>query len=118
MKTVRLLTISVGLFAFCALGVSIFPAMAPVSVASAEVAGPAFKLKKPAKLHAAASGPSRVLKIVMKNEIGIWLDKQGVWIQVRMQKSGSVGWIHHSYLAPASMKSSDPGSVNVFGTLE
>jgi len=118
MKTVKLLTISVSLFAFCALAGSIYPAMAPVSVASAEIAGPAFKLKKPAKLHVAASGSSRVLEIVMKNEIGIWLDKQGVWIQVRMKKSGRVGWIHHSYLAPASRKSFDAGSVNVFDALE
>jgi len=103
MKTMRLLTITVSLFTFCALAGGTHPTFGLVSVANAEVEGPAFKLKKPAKLHVAASGPSKVSEIVMKNAVCIWLDKKDVWVQVRMKKTGHIGWIHHSYLAPASM---------------
>ncbi len=75
---------------------------------STSVSGPKLKLLKHAKLHVAASGPSEVREIVRKNSTGVWLDKQSVWVQIRMDKNGHVGWIHHSYLAPATINSSVP----------
>ena len=75
---------------------------------STSVSGPKLKLLKHAKLHIAASGPSEVREIVRKNSTGVWLDKESVWVQIRMDKNGHVGWIHHSYLAPAKINASVP----------
>ncbi|TLS74195.1 SH3 domain-containing protein [Mariprofundus erugo] len=63
--------------------------------------GPLLKLSKSAKLHADASGSSRVLKIVGRGETGVWLDKVDVWVKLRMDRGGRTGWIHQSYLVPA-----------------
>jgi len=104
MRSMRLFILTVSLFSVGLLSEAIVPSLSPISVANAEVAGPVFKLKKAAKLHAGPSGPSAVLKVVWADATCVWLDKQGVWVQVRMKKSGRIGWIHHSYLKPASMK--------------
>lgn len=71
--------------------------------------GPRLKLSKSAKLHADASGPSRVLKIVKRGETGVWLDKVDVWVKLRMDSGGRTGWIHQSYLMPANKKLSASG---------
>jgi len=105
MRTTKLIIAAVALFTFYALADGLHPAFAPVSVANAEAEGPALKLKKAAKLHVGPSGPSKVLEIAYKNDIGIWLDKVGPWVQLRMKKNGRVGWIHHSYLKAASIHS-------------
>jgi len=94
----------------CALIDDAYPVFSPVAVAHAEADGPALKLKKAAKLHADPAGQSPVLEIVYANDIGVWLDKVGVWVQVRMKKNGRVGWIHYSYLKPAVRTSSAPSS--------
>lgn len=101
MKTIKILIMAMTLFGFSALAALTQPAFAPVAVAKAAEDWPALKLKKPAKLHAAPSAPSAVIETVWKNNICIWLDKQDVWVKVRMKKDGHVGWIHQSYLAPA-----------------
>jgi len=110
MKITRLFIATAALFTFCVLAEGVNPAFAPVSVANAEAEGPALKLKKAAKLHVGPSGPSKVLEIAFKNDIGIWLDKEGPWVQLRMKKSGRIGWIHHSYLKPATTRSSAPAA--------
>ncbi len=108
MNITRLIITAAVLFTFCVLAEGVNPSFAPISVANAEAEGPAFKLKKAAKLHVGPSGPSKVLEIAYKNESGIWMDKQGPWVQLRMKKNGRVGWIHHSYLKPATTRSSAP----------
>jgi len=120
MRITKLIVAAAALFTFCALVDDLYPAFAPVSVANAEAEGPALKLKKAAKLHAGPSGPSRVLEIVYVDAIGIWLDKDGVWVQLRMKKNGRVGWIHQSYLKAAVSRSSVPArssAVNEEGLL-
>ena len=104
MRTMRLFILTVSLFSFGLLSEAVSPSFSTISVANAEVEGPVLKLKKAAKLHAGPSGPSATLEVVWTDAICIWLDKQGVWVQVRMKSSGRIGWIHHSYLRPASMK--------------
>ncbi len=110
MRTTRLIIAAAALFTFCVFAEGINPIFAPVAVANAEAEGPTLKLKKAAKLHVGPSGPSKVLEIVFKNEIGIWMDKEGPWVQMRMEKNGSVGWIHHNYLKPATTRASAPAS--------
>lgn len=102
MNIMRLLMITVSLFSFSVLAGYIAPAAAPVAVAHADAEGPVLKLSKAAKLHAGPSGPSKVLEIVWANKSCIWLDKQDVWVQVRIRDNGHIGWIHHDYLKAAS----------------
>jgi len=104
MRTTRLIVVAVAFFTFYALPDGLHPDFAPISVAYAEAEGPALKLKKAAKLHASPSGSSKVLEIAYENDIGIWLDKVGPWVQLRMKMNGRVGWIHHSYLKAASIE--------------
>ncbi|MBL4775627.1 MAG: SH3 domain-containing protein [Mariprofundus sp.] len=93
------------LFSFCMLaGFAGDSNVSWVTEAQAGAEGPLFKLRKPAKLHVTALGASEVLEIVWTNATCVWLDKQGVWVQVRMQDTDHIGWIHYKYLMPASMK--------------
>lgn len=78
------------------------PQISCVSVASAAEVDQTMKLLKPAKLHAKASGPSKVLEIVWTDATGQRLDQQGEWIQLRMEKNGRTGWVHESYLKAVS----------------
>jgi len=103
MKMLRLCIVSMSMLGFCWLLGEANPGLSLLPSAYADVAGPVFKLRKPAKLHADAFGASEVLEVVWTGDRGVWLDKQGVWVQLRMKKTNHIGWIHYKYLMPASM---------------
>ncbi|MDX8397866.1 MAG: SH3 domain-containing protein [Mariprofundaceae bacterium] len=106
MKVIKLCIVSVSLFV-CTMLLEVSDAnISGLTEAYAEVAGPVFKLRKTAKLHAAGLGASNVLELVWEGDVCVWLDKQGKWIQVRMKKTSHIGWIYYKYLMPASMQTS------------
>ncbi|TLS67508.1 hypothetical protein FEF65_06200 [Mariprofundus erugo] len=88
------------------------PAVSPSAPPTSEVVqplnGPQLKLRRASKLHAEASGSSRAIEKVEKNEVVTWLDKQDVWVRVAVNSTGHPGWIHQSDLAPASMAVATP----------
>lgn len=107
MRSTHALMITVSLLTTGAL-MAIQPQICCVSVASAAEVAPTMKLLKPAKLHAKASGPSKVLEIVWTDATGQRLDQQGEWIQLRMEKNGRTGWVHESYLKAVSPPQMSP----------
>jgi len=106
MSVIKLAMVAVCMFVFGLLAEGIDSNISWVAEAHAEVEGPLFKLRKTAKLHVAALGASDVRELVWQGDVCVWLDKQGKWVQVRMQKTSHVGWIYYKYLRPASMQTS------------